>query len=81
MHIDIILCLDVLRSKFTEMDLIKTDMKGRSTLVSQAHEHNRSTHTTLFGFDSRNSRTPAATITMKNNSFHSPAVMFRPPGG
>jgi hypothetical protein len=80
MHIDVILCLDVLGSKFTEVYLIETD-KGELTLASMKYERNESTHTTLFGFDSRNSRTPVATITIKNNSFHSPEATFSPPGG
>ena len=39
------------------------------------------THTTLVGHESLNMRTPNATSTMANKSFHSAGVMSNPPGG
>lgn len=39
------------------------------------------THTTLFGFDNLNNRTPIAISVMKMSNFHSAEVKFTPPDG
>jgi hypothetical protein len=75
-HVHEILCFDVLACELAEMNFVEA-VCGKAE--SPTCTKNR-TYTTLAGWDNRNSRTPIATRITTARSFHSPDVMFRPPG-
>ena len=78
-HIHKILRLYISRSKLSKVHFVETwwvkEISNPPKLTSPQ------THTTLLGCDILNNRTADASRTIKNNNFHSPDVMFSPPGG
>lgn len=79
MYVDKVAGFDISRCKFTEVHFVKpADLLLLIKRKTRRMFH-ETTHTTLFGFDSRKSRTAQATRTMTIKSFHSPPERFNPP--
>lgn len=79
MDIHKVSCLDVSRSKRSEVNLVKAIKSVQiSTGITLMKGY---TYTTLSGFDSLNIRTPVVSRTTKKSNFHSPDVIVSPPGG